>query len=314
MGRAIEQLQHYNITLIWLLIIILAYLFFGIASFGDKLVLSRSKNPKLYVFYVGILSLLVLLLIPFVGILLPNKVSFFWIILTSLVFILGLYFLYSAVEKFDVSRVIPIVGAIQPIFILFLSRIFFGYGAMKLNNLLALLILLIASIIISFEKKLELNKNLLKLSLWASLLIALSFVLMKMVFLNLSFFQGIIWIGIFNFLFVLVFFFSEKFREKIFAKKSAFDKRTIFLVILTQSAGGLGGFLQNLAIFLAPAWNLAIINALRGIQYVFLFIITLIFSKFLPKILKEELSKKLISQKIISIVLIVVGLYALILG
>ncbi len=193
----------------WLLIIILAYLFFSLASFGDKLVLNNSQNPKSYVFYVGLLNLLVILLIPFVEFSLPSAKSFLWIILTSFVFIMGLYVLYSAIEKFEVSRVVPIVGAVQPIFILFLSWFFWGDSIIKWNIFPAFLILLLGGVVISFEKKPEFTKNLLKLSLLASFLTALGFIFTKMVFSSQTFFNGIIWLGIFNFLIYILIFFHK---------------------------------------------------------------------------------------------------------
>src|SRR3989344_793839 len=267
----------------WLFIIILAYFFFSIASLGDKLVLNRAQNPKLYVFYVGVLGLFVLFLIPFVGFSILDRISFLWVFLASLFLISSLYFLYSAVEKFDVSRVVPIFGSVQPAFILFLSWFFFRAGVIGFNNILAFTFLLLGSIMISFEKKPEFTKNLLSLSLFASFLMALSFIFLKVVFLSQPFFQSIIWMGIFNFLIVLFFLFDAKFRKEVFINnKPAFDKKTMYLVLGTQSAGGLGGILQNFAIFLAPVSGLAIINAMKGIQYVFLFVITLLFSKFLP--------------------------------
>ena len=291
----------------WILITILAYFFFSIVSFGDKLILSRAQNPRLYTFYVGTLSLLVLLLVPFTVISLSNASSFFWIILTSLVFISGLYVLYASVQMFEVSRVVPLAGAVQPIFTLILSWIFFSFNLRELN-IPAFTFLLLGGIIISLGKKLNATKNLIKISLFASLLVSLSFILTKMVFLGQTFFNGIIWIGIFNFLFVLTFIFDKGFRSEVFSKKSAVDKKTLSLVVLTQSLGGLAGLMQNAAIYLAPSWSLSIINALRGVQYVFLFAITLIFSVFLPKIIKEDTSRKVIIQKVLSVVLIVIGL------
>ncbi len=297
--------------LLWLLIVILSYILFGVASFGDKLVLSRSPNPKLYTFYVGALSSLAALLIPFAGFHVPDAKSFFWIAMTSLVIIAGLYVLYSAIAKFDVSRVIPIVGAVQPILVLLLSWFFWGSGAVTLNNVLAFSILLLASGIISFDKKLELNKNLLILSLIASFLAALGLIFIKMVFLRQAFLQGTIWIGIFNLLLVLTFFFNKNFRKEIFSKNSAPDKKTLSVGLLTQLAGGAATFSQNFAISLAPVYSLAIINALRGIQYVFLFLLTLFFSAFFPNILKERVSTRIIIQKTIALLLIVLGLVLL---
>ena len=298
--------------LLWLPVVILAYLFFGLASFGDKLVLSRSQSPKLYTFYVGCLSLLSLALIPFVGFYLPDKASFFWIILTSLTFVLGLYSYYYAVEKFDVSRVVSITGSVQPIFILLLSWVFWNAKVLQLNNLFAFLLLLIATIIISFEIGLKLNRRLIALSLFTAFIVALSLILIKVVFLHQDFWQGIIWIGIFNFLFVLIFFFNTNFRNEFFIKKSAFDKKTLLLVTGAQIFGGLAGFLYNYAVFLVPVTSLAILNALRGVQYIFLFLATLFFSFFYPAIFKEKISKVIFFQKSIALILIVLALAVLI--
>jgi len=105
----------------WLLIIILANLFFALASLGDKLILSGRPNPKSYTFYVGILSLLAVLLIPFANFSLPDSFGFIWITLGSLIYILGLYSLYSALERFEVSKVVATVGAVQPVFVFILT-------------------------------------------------------------------------------------------------------------------------------------------------------------------------------------------------
>ena len=132
-----------------------------------------------------------------------------------------------------------------------------------------------------------------------------------MVFLRQAFLQGTIWIGIFNLLLVLTFFFNKNFRKEIFSKNSAPDKKTLSVGLLTQLAGGAATFSQNFAISLAPVYSLAIINALRGIQYGFLFLITLFFSGFFPNILKERISKRIIIQKTIALLLIVLGLVLL---
>jgi hypothetical protein len=50
------------------------------------------------------------------------------------------------------------------------------------------------------------------------------------------------------------------------------------------------------------------INALQGVQYVFLLIFAIILSFKLPKILKEEISREIIFQKVAAILLIGAGL------
>jgi hypothetical protein len=110
----------------------------------------------------------------------------------------------------------------------------------------------------------------------------------------------------------LVFLLSRNSRKEIFEKKGILDKKTMSLFICSQASGGLANILQSFAIFLAPVAFLPIVNSLRGVQYIFLFLMTLFLSIFFPKILKEEISKKIIFQKIVSIILIVAGLALLV--
>ena len=279
--------------IIWLLVIILAYLFFSLASFGDKLILAGPPKPKLYTFYVGLLGILVVFLIPFADFGLPSLQSIIWIVLEASVYLLGLYFLYHALEKFDVSRVIPTIGAIQPILILILTWIFFGLQKMVPLHFLAFILLFLGSIIISSEKKPQLTFDFLKLATFSSFLFSLDYIFTKLVFLHEPFLQGFIWMRLCTVVIVLVFLLHKKFRKEMFAKKSISNIKTDIIFLFTQLAGSLGYILQSLAIALVPIAYLVIVNSLRGIQYVFLFIITLFFSIFLPKILKEKISKKI---------------------
>ena len=116
----------------------------------------------------------------------------------------------------------------------------------------------------------------------------------------------------FSFLFVLLFLFDGNLRRIIFANTKTSNKKTGVNFLFSQSAGAIAGFLQNYAISLAPVEYLAIMNSLRGIQYVFLFMITLFFSLLLPHVFKEKISQKIVIKKSISILLIVVGLAILV--
>jgi hypothetical protein len=295
----------------WLLIIILSYLFFSLAYFGDKLILSGPANPKLYTFYVGALSILIIFFIPFVKFSFPDAATTLWITLEAITYVLGLYTMFIALEKFDVSRVMTTIGAIQPVVILLLTWMFWG-AIITGMNLLAFLMLLLGSVIISIEKKNKATINYLPLVLCSAFMFSLEYIFSKMIFLHTSFLLGLIWMRIFSFFIVLIFLFDKTLRGQIFTKRANLDKKTGMLFLLTQSAGGIAGVLQSFAIALAPVSYLAIVNSLRGVQYVFLFMITLFVSFFFPNILKEEISKKIIIQKTVAIILIVAGLAILI--
>ena len=300
----------------WLLIAILAYLFLGFSSLGDKLILATKNKetakfvlkPQTYTFYIGILSLFVIIFIPFIKFGFPSSVGLMWIVLDAFVHLVGIYTMYVAIENFDVSKVIATIGATQPIFIFVLTWIFWGHQVMPLIYILAFALLFIGSIIISLEKNIKITKDYLKITIFSSVMFSLDYLFAKLVFINQSFLPGIIWMQIFMFLFVLSFLFNRNFRKEIFGKKVIFNKRIKIIFFSTQVCGGLANLLQSFAISLAPVIFLATVNSLRGTQYVFLFIATLFLSHFYPKILKEELSKKIIIQKIISIIFIAFGL------
>ncbi len=67
-------------------------------------------------------------------------------------------------------------------------------------------------------------------------------------------------------------------------------------------------FLQYYAVFLAKAGQVPLINALEGTRYVFLLFFVSILGYWKPQILKEEVSKDVILQKIVAIILIGGGL------
>lgn len=296
----------------WLLIAILAYLFFSFSSLGDKLVLSGLPKPKSYTFYMGVLGLVVLLLIPFVGLSIPDTQTFIWIILNAIVRILAIYTMFVALKRFEVSRVVPTIGATQPIFVFLLSFIFWGAQAIMGSEIFAFALLLLGSVIISTEKNKKANGGYLAITIFSSIMFSLDYIFSKKVFLNINFLHGVIWTGLFVFLFVLLFLIKKDTRKEIFAKNIISDKNTQLTFICTQACGGLANFLQSYAISLAPVASIAIVNSLRGIQYVFLFLITIIISVFNPKVLKEELSLSVVTRKMFAIIIIAVGLAKLV--
>lgn len=297
----------------WLIVIIIAYLLFALSALGDKLVLAGPANPKAYVFYVGLLSISAIFLIPFVGIKIPAAGIFFLIALDAIVFYIALYFGFIAVEKFEISRVAVTIGATQPIFIFFISWVFWGYQRMGFWGFAAFILLFFGSIIISFDKKFEFKNKYLALTLFASLMYSFDYVMSKYIFEYFSFWHGIIFKSIFLFLISLSLILLKKNRQEIFEKNKNPKRIKSFgkLFLATQACGAGANVLQSFAIFLTPVGFLPVLNSLRGLQYIFLFVFTLFITRFFPKILKEKISKKSIIRKTASIFLIVAGLVIL---
>jgi len=248
---------------------------------------------------------------PFTKLGIPGASTLVLLATDAIVRILGLYIMFVALEQFEVSRVLPTIGAAQPIFILALTWVFWGPQAMTAIDILAFLMLFTGSIIISIETTPKITGRFLKLTLFSSSMFSLDYIFLKLIFSGQPFWQGIVWIQLFVFIFALAFLISKKSRKEIFAKNLVLDKKNQALFLGAQITGGIGNLLQSFAISLTPVIFLATINALRGIQYAFLFIITLVVSFLFPRVLREELSRRVIFRKIISITMIAVGLYLL---
>jgi len=83
----------------------------------------------------------------------------------------------------------------------------------------------------------------------------------------------------------------------------------LFFFFLIRLLAAAAFIMLNWAISLG---NVAMVNALQGIQYLFLFLIILLLSTKFPQILKERLGSGVMIQKIIGIMLISIGLYLLV--
>jgi drug/metabolite transporter (DMT)-like permease len=291
---------------IWIIVAIIAYLLFALNGVADKFLLTKAVgNAGVYAFYVGISSLFVFALAPF-GLSLVSWPVFLIALAAGIAFIIALYFFYTAIKLTSVSRVLPIEGGLVPLFTLIFAYIanldtlthmqFFAFG-----------LLVIGSVLVDFKKTEEGWQALeWKDALLAALFFGLSFVLTKYVYLHTNFISGLIWtrlglaVGA-----GLIFLLSSKTRSEIFSAASNTSTGNKVLFYTSHLAGSLATVLQNYAISLG---SVIIINALQGVQFVFLLLLTVVLSRYFPKVLKEDISKGILVQKALAIILISAGL------
>jgi len=289
----------------WLVAAIIAYLLFAIASVGDKYVLAGPPNPSKYTFSVGILGGLILILAPFVGFFLPGVYEIVLAFFIGLMYLFAIFSLYYGLEHYEVSRVVPAIGGLLPLFSFLLVYILSGgENVLKPINILALTILTVGSVLITYNRKKKIHLESLKVLIPASVFFALVFVSTRYLFDLVPFWTSLILIKVGAMIFALLMIAFPTVRKNVFAKKDAFDKKTGLIFLVSQVFGAGGYVMQNFSIALAPLAFVPVVNSLAGAQYVFLFI----FSLFLFRILKEKNTKEDIIQKIVAIVLIISGL------
>jgi hypothetical protein len=299
----------------WLLIAISAYLILAIVFLVDKhLLTEKIPDPKLYAFYSGILGFLTIFLIPFVDFKIISLRYFLLALLSGVSFFVALFLFYRTLKSFEVSRVVPAIGALIPLFSLALVYLSSkGQETLTSYEVPAFVLLILGGFLISFRKEKLFSFQSLFFSAMTSFFFSLHFVSAKYIYINYSFWNSLIWLRIGGFLMALIFFFLFKeIRDEILIKRKTLRKETslVFLGSKILSAGG--GFLQNYAVFLAPSLvAVALINGLQGTQYAFLLIFAVFLSVKYPDVLKEEITKKIIAQKVFSIILIIGGLLLL---
>lgn len=292
---------------IW--IAISAHLLYALNGIADKFLLSRVvRHPVAYAFYIGITGPLTWFLIPF-GLKSVSLDEFIIAIVGGACFVLALYFFYIAVQQTSISRLLPIEGGLVPFFTLILAYTIL-HERLNAVQLWAFVFLVLGAILVSLkEDKTGWHMKALGNAIVAAFLFALSLTLTKYIFDQTNFVSGLVWTRLGFLLVSLSFLISKKNRAYIFRAPREASTGNKFLYYGTRLTGGLAGLLQNYAIVIG---SVTIVNALQGTQYVLLLVITVMLSKFFPKLLKERITPIILAQKVLAIVLVTVGLVMLV--
>jgi len=308
----------------WIIVAISAYLMLAITNILDKfLVENVLKSSKAYTFLVCIFSGLAILAAPWF-LKWPGVSLFLLDIFTGAVFSLALFFLYESLRRGEASRVLVLIGGITPLFSLIFSFIFLKeeYNQQQLVGFGLLLIGVCAIACLPKERnylsrilnKIKFNFSSKSGGLWcaflSAFLYAVYFISSKIAYLDQSFASVFIWSRLGAVLFVLFFLIGKTDRLIIFNSfKKGNPNKNKFLVISNQILGSIGFILQNYAVVFG---SVALVNALQGVQYAFILIISTALALLSPKLLKETFSWRNLIQKILAVALIIGGLYFII--
>lgn len=289
----------------YVLIAISAYLLFALNGVIDKFLLGKGiPKPVVFAFYIGVGSSLVLLLSPF-GFSVPSAKIIIVSLLSGLAFFFALISLYSSLKFASASRVLPTIGGLVPL-ITFPLSIFIVGEQLSFSQFAGMLLLAASSLLLAVGARAYSKQHHWFLyAMLASGLFALSFTLSKIVYLDQAFISGLIWTRLGLIAGALLVLVVPSVRKQIFTTTKQAGKPTGVLFLLGQAIGASAGILQNYAVALG---SVVVVNALQGTQFAILFILTSLLSRWFPKVLKEDISKKIILPKLIAITLIIVGL------
>jgi drug/metabolite transporter (DMT)-like permease len=288
----------------------LVYLLNSISVTIDKyLLVKQAPNPFFYIYYISLFSLLVLVGLPFVPI--PNPTTFWFASLSTLLWTSGAYFMFQALKVGNPARVIPVIGTLIPIILAGMGYI---SGNLTLNQLWAIIILVLGlfCLVIPYLKGKLHTQEILSV-LVSSLFFANSYVILAWAYQSGDFASVFVYSRIILIPFLLTFYLVGPLKKRFLdqgqhASPLKFFSRGGILFLFGQFAGGASQLLLTFSISLADP---ALVNAMQGVQYIFLFIFGLILAKKLPTLFGEKLSVWLWMGKILGIILITLGLFVL---
>ncbi len=294
----------------WLPISIIGYFFNAIAILTDKILLNKLvSRPVVYAFFVSLFSLFGIILVPF-NFNFPSLAVFAISMAAGILFTFALLLLYTALQKSEVSRIDPFIGSMSPIFVLIFAWLVIQ-ETLSVTQIAAFFIILLGGYLISTGGERSdggLKWKIIVLGLISGGLFALSQVLAKWVYIHDSFVTGVIWRSIGSFTGSMILLSIPIYRREImdFLRHPRTKTGAVFLA--GQFFGGASFVLINYAFSIGP---IAIVNALAGMQYIFLFLLILPIAKRFPQLLEEVTTPKIIRRKILSLVIIAIGIFVL---
>ncbi len=305
-----------NYYRMWLLVALLGNACLATVGVVDKLILTKAvPKPIVFVFYSTIFVLPLVLLLPFGLVQLPKNFADSIIFLISgLSFAFGVWAMYNAIAKGEVSRLGPLIGAAIPFFILCFGS-FFLSEKLSLYAYIAAGFLIIGSLFVSFNEKTGSGAwhSGLDWALLAAVLFAISHMTAKYAFNTYGFVSGFVLTKIPIGFFGLALLGSTTVRQAIFKKTDAdrmvaqgpLARYQAVLVGGNIALGAIGAILIQYAMSLG---SVSLVNALAGVQYVLLLVIVAGISRWRPQILHETFTKQEIMHKAAAVVCIAIGL------
>lgn len=306
----------------WILFAVAAQFLNAIVALIDKRIVSDDKilpRPFVYAFYTCLIAgvwivvyVISLLPIPFgfhlpafSNVMRPTLEVVALSFLSAYTFFTALVSMFTALRSADASDVIPVVGATSAI-ATFALGYFFLNTPISQNFALGIFLLSVGTFLVShfhFELKTAL------IAIHAGIFFALHYVSIKGIFMVTSFDDGFFWSRIAFVLYALSLLLVPSFYEKIKEQTKVTTRKAGYLIFSNKILAGISTILILKATDLG---DVAVVQALGGLQYVFIFIIGLCVSIFAPKVVTgDKFHVETILQKALFLAVITIGFLVL---
>lgn len=282
--------------MVWLYIALIAYFINASVFVIDKYLLStKVPRPFAYAFWVAILSSFVFVLIPVID--LPNFGFFVLSFVSGTALFLGNILLFKIVKLTDASVAATKVSAFSAVFTYIFSFLVFK-EVFLFSNFFTIAFLILGILFLG-----KIGRGVVKYSVLAGLFFGLSLVLLKLSFNLAGFLNGLFWtrIGFIGGAFISLL--SSQAREEVYFSFRQAPPKSKFTFIFNQVLSGIGFLLAYYAILLG---SVSLVNALLGIEFLFIFFLTLFLRNKIPAV-AENLRRGVLVYKLLGIAFVAAG-------
>ena len=289
-----------------IVLVLVGQLFNAFIVLVDKHIVTQTavKRPVVYAFYVGIISGVVMFLLPFGVVNIPSFEILALSALIGIVFIISIILLFSALKSANATDVVAWLAAISTL-TTFIGGYFFLDEDLPASFPYALILFLVGMILVGHFRFYARSFTLV---IFSGILFGFSAILIKVLFGHTTFVDAFFWSRMGNVLAALLLLLSPSVRSAIFTTSKEVTHKTSSLIFLNRALGGLAFLCILYAIRLG---TVSIVNALSAFQFVFVFILVLLFSKRLPHLYEHEFRPGHRLHKLAAMFFIVTGFFVL---
>ena len=299
---------------LWIFLILIPPFIWALANFYDKVLISKLfSGVYSFIFFTSIISL------PFaiLCMLLFGFYEFLGLLYTSILLVMGFCFmtsfiLYGKALEIEESSKVGSLFVFVTIFIMFFEFVFLG-NSLTILQYFASIIIIISSLIMINSNQITSIFSIFKVNrafvymMINSLLIAIHFTLLRYFLERYELLPILFWIfsGSLLFLFSMLFYKPSRVEILRSGKKIVGKKIFVATLIVVNILTILPDVVYNYVISIAP--SVALVSVVANVQYIFLFIFGIVFTKYLPSYFEENIESKQLFIKALCVIGILGG-------
>jgi uncharacterized membrane protein len=225
--------------------------------------------------------------------------------LAAYTFFMALVSMFEALKRAEAVNVMPVIGAVSALSTFGMSYLFLD-ATFSVTHMWGIVVLALGTLLVAQAMP---NRNIILNLIHGGVFFALHYISMKGLFLETSFDDGFFWSRVGFVLFALSLLMVPAYFDRVTKQTKETTKRSVVIVVATKILAGIAAFLILKA---TDAGDVAVVQALDGLKFVFILLITVAFGNLLPdSIAKHEPRPQEVMRRVLYVAVITVGYFIL---